>query len=226
MEAVNLKIWQLWKSLSPSLQRRANVTRLPSLSRMNAGLRVEMNKPGRRIRMRGVESEMKAAANLTSVLYGMCFLHTDLRCRGCTLLTPCWELHTAVPSHVGCPITARHSHAIPGRNTTFSVHSGEWAFFLFKISVQKHSWVFRKYFTPCLLTMIQIAFNRSEKVLGGKNPPLRISSVKAFMKDVIIKKWMNAFVSLWEVSEWLLFLSLFIPWRNWELIFAMPDWGY
>lgn len=43
---VNLKIWQLWKSLSPSLQQRANVTRLPLLSRMYAGLRGGMNKQG------------------------------------------------------------------------------------------------------------------------------------------------------------------------------------
>lgn len=173
-----------------------------------------------------VESEMKAAAILTSVLWSVCFSHTDLGV-GVALCSPLAENCTQpLPSHVGCPTTARYSHTVPGHSTTFSVHSGEGAFFLFKISVKKHSWVFRKYFTPCLLTMIQIAFNRSEKVSGGKNPPLRISSVKAFMKDVIIKKWMNAFVSLWEVSEWLLFLSFFIPWRNWELIFAMPDWGY
>lgn len=121
---------------------------------------------------------------------------------------------------------ARRSYAVPGCSATFLVRSGEWAILRFKISLQKHIWVFRKCFTPCLLAMIQITFNRSEKVLGGRNPPLRISSVRAFMKDVIIKKWMNAFVSLWEFSEWLLFLSLFIPWRNWELIFAMPDWGY
>lgn len=37
---------------------------------------------------------------------------------------------------------------------------------LFPVSLQKHSWVFRKYFTPCLLTMIQIAFRRSEKYWG------------------------------------------------------------
>lgn len=77
----------------------------------------------------------------------------------------------------------------------------------FFASPQKHRWVFRKYLTPCLFAMVQIAFSKSEKVLGGRNPPQRISSVKAFMKDVIIKKWMNAFVSLWEVSERLLFLS-------------------
>lgn len=42
-----------------------------------------------------------------------------------------------------CPTTARHSHAITGHCTTV-----EWAFFLFKISLQKHSWVFRKVFYP------------------------------------------------------------------------------
>lgn len=121
------------------------------------------------------------------------------------------------------PLLSHHRQALPCHYRSW--HHSRMSLFP-KISLQKHSWVFRKCFTHCLLAMILTAFNRSEKVLGGRNLPLRISNVKTFMKDVIIRKWMNAFVSHCEVSEWLLFLPLLSPWRNWVLIFVMPDWGY